>query len=114
MAAHVAAEADRFNCDKCPWGRHCDESNPAPYAKFVIQISGRPFMESRTCFLPMISAQSHAMLRLHLHYRNGILAHAGGISDQEQIYVQAMEVLEQTYHEIERQRLKDRAREAEF
>jgi hypothetical protein len=111
VAAHVAAESDRFNCAKCPWGRHCDDSNPAPFPKFVIHVAGRPFLESRTCFLPMLTAQSHRLVRLHLHYRRGLLPHAGGIADQAQLYVEAMELLEQTFNEIDMQRMKDQAKQ---
>jgi hypothetical protein len=115
MAAHVAAEADRFQCDRCPWGRnekgrHCDESNPAPYPQFVIQIAGRPFMESRICFLRKITPQSHHLLRLHMHYRKGVLPRAGGICDQPNLFVEAMELLEQTFNEIDIQRMKEQAK----
>lgn len=117
MAAHVAAESERFNCAKCPWGanargKHCDESNPADFAKFVIEIGGRPFMASTSCFLPKITPASRALLRLHMHYRNGLLAQAGGISDQPALYVEAMELLERTFNDIELQRAKDQARRA--
>ncbi len=118
MAAHVAAESDQFNCDKCPWGRndkgrHCDDSNPASFPKFVIQQHGRPFLQSTTCFLPKITPASRGFLRLHMHYRNGLLARAGGICDQAHLYVEAMELLEQTFNEIDLERAKEQARRAQ-
>lgn len=106
MAAHVAAERDQFDCSTCRWGRHCDSSNPAPFAKFVIQIDGKPFLESRTCFLPMITPESGRFMRLHWHYKNRFLPHAGGICDQSNLYVEAMEVIEQTFNKIEADHLK--------
>lgn len=108
MAAHVAAESDRFNCKKCPWGKHCDDSNPAPFEQFVIQLNGVPFMSSRTCFLPKITIESHALMRLHVHYKKGFLPRAGGICDQSQLFIEGMEVLEQTFGEIDMQREKER------
>lgn len=110
VAAHVAADADRFNCKACPWGRHCDEKNPAPFEKFVIEIDGQPFLKSRTCFLPMITPASHGFLRLHTHYRKQLLPRAGGISDQANLYIEAIEVLEHSFNRIEIERARERAR----
>lgn len=98
MAAHVAAERSKFNCKTCRWGRHCDDSNPAKLQGWF-SIPG--VLESRTCFLPMITADSNRMLRLHWHYRKGFLPYRGGIADQPNLYIEAMEILEKTFGEIE-------------
>lgn len=108
ITAHVAAESDRFHCDRCTWGRHCDDKNPAPFEKFVITMDGRDFLKSRTCLLPMITTQSQRFMRLHWHYRRQMLPHAGGVCDQPNLYIEAMEVLEKTFNQIEA----DRARQA--
>lgn len=50
-------------------------------------------LESRTCLLPMITPASRFFVRLYRHYKNKILPYAGGILEQPQLYVEAMEVL---------------------
>ena len=50
-------------------------------------------IESRTCFLPMITPQSEFLLRLYRHYKAGILPYAGGLLDQPHFYAEAMEAL---------------------
>lgn len=80
----------KFNCSACSWGRHCDDSNPAPYNKFVI----KGFMESKTCFLPMVTDESRFLLRLYRHYKNGLLAVSGGVLDQPNYYLEAMETID--------------------
>ena len=101
MAAHVAAYWKKFQCATCTWGRHCDESNPAPFAQWSIP----GVIESRTCLLPMITDDSHRWLRLHRHYANHILPHAGGLCDQPHGYIQALEVLDQAFNQIEAERM---------
>lgn len=85
----MAQNAELFRCETCAWGRHCDQSNPAPIAKWVI----RGVIESRTCLLPMITPASRFLLRLYGHYKSRILPGAGGLLDQAHHYVEAMEIL---------------------
>lgn len=61
-------------------------------------------IESNVCLLPMITADSHRFLRLHAHYKNGFLPHAGGICDQPNLYIEAMEFLERAFAGIEADR----------
>lgn len=68
-------------------------------------------IESNVCLLPMISADSHRFLRLHKHYDKGLLPHAGGICDQPNLYIEAMECLEHAFAGIESERRRDAARE---
>jgi hypothetical protein len=89
IALEVAHNADAFNCETCQWGRHCDERNPAPFAKWVI----RGVLESKTCLLPMVTPQSKLLLRLHEHYENGVLPYAGGILDQPNYFTEMMETI---------------------
>jgi len=67
-------------------------------------------MDSRTCFLPMITRQSHQMLRLHRHYTEGFLPQAGGVLDQSAKYVEAMEVIDGEFARIRTER-EERARQ---
>lgn len=42
----------------------------------------------------MRSEQSLQFLRLYGHYKNHLLPHAGGLLDQPNVYLQAMEIIE--------------------
>lgn len=77
--------------------KHCDEDGglensrgPAPFAKWAINGVG----EFRTCLLPMITRETEYLLRLHQHYRAGHLPLSGGVLDQPNAYLQAMELLD--------------------
>lgn len=50
-------------------------------------------IESRTCLLPMITAESRFFIRMHGHYRKQVLPYGGGILDQPHLYTEAMEIL---------------------
>lgn len=62
---------------------------PAPIVKWVI----KGVIESRTCLLPMITPESRHLLRLHKHYRYGLLPLGGGLLEQPNLYLEAMEIL---------------------
>lgn len=92
----VQAHSGEFNCRKCPH-KHCDDNyarpgskGPAPFAKWVI----KDVIETRTCLLPMVTDQSWALLRLARHYRNHYLPFAGGLMEQPNLFLQAMEILD--------------------
>lgn len=102
IAANVSADADRFQCATCTWGRHCDASNPAPFKQWVIDR----VIESDICLLPMITSMSNQYLRMHRHYSNGFLAQAGGVCDQPNLYLEAMELLDSTFNKIESDKLR--------
>lgn len=85
----MAWNAEAFNCDHCPWGRHCDETRPAPFKQWSI----KNVIESNVCLLPMITPESRFLLRLHEHYKSGHMARDGGILEQPNFYLEAMEVL---------------------
>lgn len=59
----------------------------------------------------MITPATHAFLRLHRHYGNGLLPHAGGICDQQNLYIEAMELLESTFNGIEAERAEQARRD---
>jgi len=79
-----------FNCDHCKWGRHCDDTNPAPIEQWEI----KNIMFSNVCLKPMVTDGSMFMISLYKHYQNRILPFAGGILDQPNIYVQCMNIIE--------------------
>lgn len=51
-------------------------------------------VESNTCLLPMITDRSHTYIRLYRHYKNGLLPLAGGVLEQPNTYLQAMEIID--------------------
>lgn len=81
----------KFQCKTCTWGRHCDESNPAPFRQWKIE----GVIESATCLLPMVTSRSWLLLRLHGHYQNHILPFGGGLFDQPNAYIRAMEIIDE-------------------
>jgi len=50
-------------------------------------------IDSRVCLKPMITPFSYSLISYYLHYKNGVLWKAGGISDQPAIYLRAMELI---------------------
>ncbi len=91
---HAAA---KFDCTHCRWGRHCDESNPAP-ADGWWEIAG--VIRSRTCLLPMVTPASRFLLRLYRHYDKRLLPYGGGLLDQPNYYLEAMEIIETTLNDL--------------
>ena len=84
-----------FDCDNCIWGRHCDDSNPAPFNQW--KIPGNKYVdviESNVCFLPMVTDRLLFFIRLHKHYRNGVLFTGSGFMDQPNLYLEMMEILD--------------------
>jgi hypothetical protein len=93
----VNKNSERFNCEKCEWGRHCNESNPAPFPKWEIpQIN----LKSKICLLPMVTAEAQEAIRLYGFYKQKILALSGGVLEQPDKYLKAMQTIErQINHE---------------
>lgn len=83
----VAHNREQFNCQACPFHRHCDDSNPAPFPLFVVEEIG---LESRTCLLPMITDESRFLMQMFSHYKNGLLPFDGGVLDQPAGFGEAM------------------------
>ena len=84
-----------YDCRACTWGRHCDESNPAPWAKW--KVPG--VIESDVCLLPMITERSLLFIKLHRHYQNRILFDGSGLMEQPNVYLEVMEQLETAANE---------------
>lgn len=81
---------DKFDCNNCPWNRHCDDSNPSRFPQWVIP----DVIESNICLLPMMSDWHVSMWRLYSHYKNQLLPKTGGLFDQPNLYLEAMEVID--------------------
>lgn len=42
----------------------------------------------------MVTEWALTLIRLHAHYRNRLLFHEGGLMDQPNVYLEAMELIE--------------------
>lgn len=105
----MAWNAEAFNCERCPWGRHCDETRPAPFPQWSI----KGVIESNVCLLPMITRESRFLIRLHEHYKAGHMARVGGVLEQPNFYLEAMEVLSERERLIMAERAEKQRREME-
>lgn len=58
-------------------------------------VPGEPggVLQSRTCLLPMITPDSNQQLRLYGHYKHRVLPFGGGLLEQPNFYIEAMEIL---------------------
>lgn len=72
----------------------------------------RGVIESRTCLLPMITPQSSFLLRMYRHYEKNVMPTAGGILDQANYYVDAMEHIAAISQGIMAERLEQQRRDA--
>jgi hypothetical protein len=105
----VAAHKDQYHCDQCRFNRHCDEDfswpgsrGPAGFVRFAIP----GVIESKTCFLPMVTAASREWLRLHMDFKAGFLPFGGGTMEQPAAFREAMVLIESTLNEIHREEMK--------
>lgn len=85
--------AKDFDCATCSH-RYCGEgikgsNGIAPYKKW--KIDGIGYLSS--CPLPTITDESNFYLRMHKHYAHGILMLSGGLLDQPNKYLEAMELI---------------------
>jgi hypothetical protein len=99
----------------CPWGRHCDAGNASPDPEhFVIrttpastfspgpaedgalsrwvQSGGAIEWRSHVCPLPLINKGSSELLRLHGFWQDRLMPLAGGVLDQPNGIIRAMEI----------------------
>lgn len=88
-----------FDCSTC-WHKNCDSdksiegsNGPAPIARWKVQHPSIETFESKTCLLPMISPLSAEFLRLNIPYKNGHLPFAGGMLNQPNIFIDAMNLI---------------------
>jgi hypothetical protein len=82
----VALSPRAFNCDKC----RCDANHDAGYPKW--KIPG--VLETSVCPRYVVTARSNAWVSLYGHYKNGHLLVKGGLCDQPNVYLEAMQVID--------------------
>lgn len=92
IAVEVTRNAKDYHCETCDH-RYCGKDVPgsngdAPYVKWTFGD-----VRLTSCPLPMISDASNFYLRMHMHYTNGILITQGGLLDQPNKYLEAMEII---------------------
>ncbi len=61
---------------------------------------------SKVCPRWLIDARSGELCRMYRHYKNGVLAFAGGLLDQPNVYVIAMGVIDERSARIEYENLR--------
>lgn len=100
IAVEVLRNREQFDCEHCPWGRHCDTTyewpgsrGPASHAQWVVTLNGRTQVESRTCLLPMVEPEIAELVQLHGFYRDGLLPFSGGVLEQPAYYLEAMRLV---------------------
>ena len=84
----VSREPENFPCHSC----NCDAVGRDPYGE-TWSVAG-VLEKSPICPARLINDRSRFFLKLHRHYRNGVLPVAGGLLDQPYIYVRAMDIIE--------------------
>jgi len=95
-------------------GRFCDidkqwpgSVGPAPIPKFSVTHRGQELLENpHVCPVPLISPLSYKLLSLYKHYDKQLLPFSGGVLDQPNIYIEAMEIIGDTLAEIAREKAK--------
>lgn len=51
-------------------------------------------IRSKTCLKPMVGPDEWKLISLYRHYKNGFLPSTGGVLDQPQVFLEAMEAIE--------------------
>ncbi len=100
-------DGERFDCQKCCIGHWCDDDfrwpksrGPASVPILII----KNVIESRTCFLPMVTEFSKELLHWRGHYHQHILPLAGGAQDQPAVFLDALNLIDGTVADIENKR----------
>ena len=82
------AKASVFNCGFCS----CDEeTHDAGYPKWVIPEID---LTSSVCLRWLVNERSVYLIRCYNHYKQNILPSAGGWLDQSNVFITAVEVIE--------------------
>ena len=97
IAIEVAKDGSSFDCKNCKLGRHCDEDKiiegskgPANYERYLFKEIG---FSSRVCPLPLVTAKSTQFIRLYKSFDKGVLVKSGGLIEQPNQYIEAMEII---------------------
>ena len=65
----------------------------ASYSIIDVKRNGFEF-ENRTCLLPQITERTNYFFKLYKHYQHGNLLIEGGLLDQPNVYLSAMELID--------------------
>ncbi len=96
IAVEVRGNPKKFNCKKCVNNHHCDDDylvngSIGPAGHYIFSIPD--IIESKVCLLPMLTDQTYALIRLSRHYKNNMLPVSGGILEQPNYFLQAIDIL---------------------
>lgn len=98
MTVEVVTNAKLFDCRTCA-AKHCDEDRkipgskgPAPYPLY--EIDG--VISTNTCLLPLVTPWANKCIDFYSHYKKGVLLMGGGLLDQPNVYLEAMNVIQST------------------
>lgn len=67
-------------------------------------------IETKICFLPMITSTSREWLRLHMDFKAGFLPYEGGTMQQPAAFREAMIIIESTLNQISQEEPKRHGR----
>lgn len=88
-----------FDCKKCVHNHHCDEdgawpksNGPSPFPIIELDRNGY-HLESRVCLLSLLTDRTKEFFKLHKHYQQGHLLQPGGLYEQPNVYLRAMEII---------------------
>lgn len=102
-------DREKFNCQACRFGRHCDDDygwpdskGPAAYPIWIIP----KVIETNVCLLPMVTNFSRVMLDMYGHYEKGYLPAGGGMLDQPNAFVEAMQIIDGQMNHLKIERAK--------
>ena len=91
----VARNPHLFQCEKCYWGRHCDEDNRAPRKDhWHVKVKGLSYYKTDYCLLNQMDRGSHEIVKLYNHYEKGNFMVQGSILEQPHFYRQSMELIQ--------------------
>ena len=100
MGLEVRDNPKDFNCQECKLEHFCDKEcewpgsiGDAGYALIEVKRNGYHF-ESSTCLLPQLTERTRNFFKLHRHYQQGNLLVEGGLYDQPNVYLVAMEIID--------------------
>ncbi len=101
LGAEISAQAQFYNCSKCRFGRHCNESNPAPAPQWKADgLIDNPYI----CPLPIVQNWVFDLIRLRNHLKDGINPFAGGILDWPVVFMRAIDVLDVQFNKIQEEK----------
>ncbi|MBI5789288.1 MAG: hypothetical protein HZA78_10580 [Candidatus Schekmanbacteria bacterium] len=98
MGVAVLLNQAEFDCRRCTKAmkveKGCEEDSPLP-ERWVIDAEAY-----RRCPLKLVSGLSWSAIRLYQYYRQGFLPVTGGILDQSNLFLQALEIIQGSFNEV--------------